>query len=781
MPTEMEFVNYKEFVETLPEATEYAPSDKAVISNATNGPRQMPENTAEKIQAQKTLVGGVAPGFKTTKKYVNRKVVSYDGRVYRYSKDHPAGNMDASEVSEYILSEAVESVCENALAFALNGDESKQKRIFGLDPSRYYRIISKDSWNKSSQDLPIYSTFELAYTTDGVNFVQVYNTTDAVNGVDIRFRPNASALFYTVYIRNGEGNFVNFVIEPEQLNYLSCAVKSSNNVSSQDRIYLPASEGVVTLKIDVDVPSDYEYSSNDLLEISLHKRSTNSFVNIRQFTNFANVPKNLSFEINSDIDFVNLWLRSNDEVNVAGEVNNAPQAIDISATPIFLDGLYCHRNYGWDVTSSLNSSCSPVYCKGAAAVKVSLDVPNGSTDAGICFYDDKMQFISGYASSETANPTTIKDYLVQVPNGAVYFRTSIYTTTVNQFKCVLYFHNPENFSLYKKDENVMVGIPQLYLSDATSATQQSLNSVHTSELYDEYDALVTAYPDIFTRQADLGEVTRVDDSEVFTIRSYRLDFTKKAMFDHEPSDIEVVTASNNLYAKYNGKPRKILVNGGMHGEEKTPCWGLMLSIKSILESSDPWATFIKNNFVLEIIPCLNPAGWDMCRRGNCNNKVLNRDEAINEPETLMYMDWIEANKDAFILIDVHGTQGRFAYAPVNRAEPIFDQVIKATLQLSTFFYSSWKSFYDAQSAGYGTTYAPFLLAKYSPMQEAMWGQGRLNCRMFKECGMQEFAIETPDNLYNGSISTNDLRNCKITKDLFINYLQFVCGAEKIRM
>ena len=41
MASNLEFVNYKDFVENLPEATEFASSDKAVVSNSTNGPRRM--------------------------------------------------------------------------------------------------------------------------------------------------------------------------------------------------------------------------------------------------------------------------------------------------------------------------------------------------------------------------------------------------------------------------------------------------------------------------------------------------------------------------------------------------------------------------------------------------------------------------------------------------------------------------------------------------------------------------------------------------------------------
>lgn len=728
------------------------------------------------------LIGSLAPQFDAGVDYAMRDLVCYEGKVYRFKKDHPAGTWDVADVSEYSLNGVIEMVGENALTFALNGRNIRQQRIFGLDSTRYYRIKSSDSWNYAEPGR-VLSTFELAYTTDGTHFVRVYNTHSPVNGIDIRFKPVASALFYTVYVRNANGNFVNFYIEVEANNFTGNSVKSSDNVPAQRPIYTNQANGVAVLKLDCNIPDDYTSTATDNFEIAVHKKSTNAFERIVEYHEKINkVPQGVAIELTPDIDFITMWLRTNDEVYIAGTIENNPKTVDVSDVPIFTEGILASTYSGTDATSSLHASCSPVYCKGAAGIKLSLGVStSGVTDAGICFYDDKMDFISGYAPTDAFDPYTIREYLLIPPKGTAYFRTSIYTTYIKDFKCVLYFADNSEFSLYKKDETVRVGVPQLYLSEPTSAEYVGLNSVPTSELYAKYDELVAENPDVFTRQADLGNVTRIEDSEVFTIRSYRLDFTKKALFDHEPTNNEVVTSSNNMYAKYHGKPRKILVNGGMHGEEKTPCWGLRLAFKAILESSDPWATFIKNNFVIEIIPCLNPAGWDMCRRGNCNNLMLNRDEAINEPETLMYMDWIAANKDAFILIDVHGTQGRFAYAPVNRAEPICDQVLKTTLQLSTFFYPNWKDFWESQYEGHGTTCAPFLLAKFSKMDASFWTPGRLDHRMFHECGMRSFLIETPDNLYNGAIGSNDLRNCKITKDLFINYLQFVCGAEKIRM
>lgn len=53
MPTEMEFVNFKKFVEDLPEATEYASGDKSVASNENDGPRKF---DAEKQNVLKFFV-----------------------------------------------------------------------------------------------------------------------------------------------------------------------------------------------------------------------------------------------------------------------------------------------------------------------------------------------------------------------------------------------------------------------------------------------------------------------------------------------------------------------------------------------------------------------------------------------------------------------------------------------------------------------------------------------------------------------------------------------------
>ena len=195
----------------------------------------------------------------------------------------------------------------------------------------------------------------------------------------------------------------------------------------------------------------------------------------------------------------------------------------------------------------------------------------------------------------------------------------------------------------------------------------------------------------------------------------------------------------------------------------------MLAVGAILESDEEWAKYVKDNATWKIIPCLNPTGWDLCVRECSTGTVLNRNEAANAPEAVMYMDWIGENRDAKILLDFHGTQGHYAYLPVNRGLPFHNTIYRLANSLGSAFRANWRTFYNSIGEGYGSTYDPFIVAKYS----TVWDIGHFACRMYDTYKMQSFAIETPDNLTDGLIGNNDLRMCKLTKDMAINIFQSI--------
>ena len=111
MSTELEFVNYNEFVESLPERTSAASGDKTIVSNPTDGPGS--ETNA--AQAQKVLAGNVAQAFDPTRTsenpYKAGESVVYNGKTYTFKVDH-YGAWVASDVYQVSVSDTIKSVYE---------------------------------------------------------------------------------------------------------------------------------------------------------------------------------------------------------------------------------------------------------------------------------------------------------------------------------------------------------------------------------------------------------------------------------------------------------------------------------------------------------------------------------------------------------------------------------------------------------------------------------------------------------------------------------------------
>lgn len=102
MASELDFVPFKDFVESLPARIVAKSGDKTVVSNSTDGPGS--ETNA--AQAQKVLAGNVAPAFDSTKPndaggyaYYAGEVVSYAGKTYRFKSNHSSGAWSSSQVT----------------------------------------------------------------------------------------------------------------------------------------------------------------------------------------------------------------------------------------------------------------------------------------------------------------------------------------------------------------------------------------------------------------------------------------------------------------------------------------------------------------------------------------------------------------------------------------------------------------------------------------------------------------------------------------------------------
>lgn len=416
-----------------------------------------------------------------------------------------------------------------------------------------------------------------------------------------------------------------------------------------------------------------------------------------------------------------------------------------------------------------------ISCKGAYKLDITLLTSASSTTAGLCFYSakDASSVLNGTIAKVTG-VNGIERGSVFVPFDAKYFRTTIPATEdTSNFVCKLIFKNANSLleytapTLASKEYNPHIGHPSIYISEPTAPVSTSLRSKTVAQLYAEYDALVTNYPHFISRSTDICTVT--DGTNSYDIRQYIIGFQDQGAISSEPGASD--TTFTNIWSAADN-PKKILINAGMHGEEKAPCWGTMLAFKELLESNDDWALFIKSNFILKIIPCLNPYGFDRNSRNNIYGHDLNRNTSIGDSDRVAYINWVGENSDALAVIDSHGTQGKYAYVPNACYMKNHDIITRVTEKFAAAFIPTFSALWGSINESYVSTFYPFLLAKYDPTVITP----NLNAcagEMFSNYGMEEFAIETPCNISNGHRADSDLRSCQITKMLLLNFIQVI--------
>ena len=166
-----------------------------------------------------------------------------------------------------------------------------------------------------------------------------------------------------------------------------------------------------------------------------------------------------------------------------------------------------------------------------------------------------------------------------------------------------------------------IGSPELYNQPSLEDTKDFRLYDTISSWYEAWDNLATQYPDWLKREDDIGK----DESGKYEMRHYTL------RMQHPTVTADRQGNGENKWDDSLFKYRHILINMGMHTDEKYAMLGSFLAIKNLLESNANWARFIKNNFVLDIIPCACPWGLENNYNGeyglNMNGVNINRDFA----------------------------------------------------------------------------------------------------------------------------------------------------------
>ena len=166
-----------------------------------------------------------------------------------------------------------------------------------------------------------------------------------------------------------------------------------------------------------------------------------------------------------------------------------------------------------------------------------------------------------------------------------------------------------------------IGSPELYNQVSLEDTKDFKLYDTISSWYEAWDNLATQYPDWLKREDDIGK----DESAKYEMRHYTL------RMQHPMVTADRQGNGENKWDDSLYKYRHILINIGMHTDEKYAMLGSFLAIKNLLESNENWARFIKNNFVLDIIPCACPWGLENNYNDeyglNVNGVNINRDFA----------------------------------------------------------------------------------------------------------------------------------------------------------
>ena len=406
----------------------------------------------------------------------------------------------------------------------------------------------------------------------------------------------------------------------------------------------------------------------------------------------------------------------------------------------------------------------------------SVEIPfvNSSTGGtGITFFNENI-ILESFANLSKPTGTLFK---IDIPQGTTKFIFSYYMDDYciqnshpifsgiifmknNLSNRVKRLENQEKSSYVNAIPLPTYGGADLYLSKGTGNDYQ--DNLTLDELYAQYDELCVNYPQWIKRGTDLGV-----DASGLEIRQYEIRYTNPWVVNGEGG---MIGKGNevNLWNDASYGYQKILINTGTHGDEKSPCWGTMLAIKDIVESSESWAMFIKSSFIIKVCPTLNPYGFQNRTLANYNGVNINRDiVALTQPESQAWKAWIDVNTDAKAYLDMHGVDFYHPFFEIAKSNT--DELKKLygglAAKFAAAFWENWNSYLG--NSDYPRPYCVVSTFEGTTSEYVT------------NAGIKGFTVETPcdivSNQYNPAPNyfKNYSKSNKITKDMLINLIMFL--------
>lgn len=164
-------------------------------------------------------------------------------------------------------------------------------------------------------------------------------------------------------------------------------------------------------------------------------------------------------------------------------------------------------------------------------------------------------------------------------------------------------------------------------------------------------------------------------------KEFPLHVTKTLLGQAFGNDINSYTFKNHSlenYSEFQYKPYKIVIITSIHGYEQGSAFTAAQFFDMLMHSEDKSLEYLKRNVQFEVVPVLNPWGFDHNDRKNGNSVDLNRNfekgfsgekdreseiypgaKPLSEVETRLIDGFLEKHRDAKVVLDYHNIYGGY--------------------------------------------------------------------------------------------------------------------------
>lgn len=242
-----------------------------------------------------------------------------------------------------------------------------------------------------------------------------------------------------------------------------------------------------------------------------------------------------------------------------------------------------------------------------------------------------------------------------------------------------YGDKPEDIQLYED-----IALPQMPIEGDFSLDMESveydgkvgteLKATKFAEIYSRYDTLVSAYPNNMSKKL-LGYGTATDGNDDTTLPIY--EYTFNPLVGHGKN--QTIYEGEIPFPNYT---KKIILTSGVHGREKISVEAVYKFMENVCKGENSQFASLASNFVIKVIPLVNPFSYDDFSRLNKRGVNINRNlgyswdnqdihdatdkgsAAYSEKESQILRDWLRENSDAILFIDAHDSMYSSQYANV---------------------------------------------------------------------------------------------------------------------